>query len=123
MSKSFTDELTVAKRDERMQKLRLFLSSGDAPWAPYAEEFEADMSFPTSAGLKDEAMAALAEGKPEDRLAANYAAAAARDAKYACAGRVYLLKQGHHNAFRELYEGTKIAEDNTNFWKAETGGA
>jgi len=52
------------------------------------------------------------------RLEANFAGALYRDAWYAHAGRNYLLKLGHHNAFRELYEGGKIGVDNMRTWMA-----
>ena len=99
-----------------MERLVSYLTSGQ-PWPLYTEEFEEDMSFSQTKAVWDAADEAIDRDAPETRLAANFAGALYRDARYAHAGRNYLLKQGHHNAFRELYEGGKIGIDNTREWE------
>jgi hypothetical protein len=115
MSKGITAELTSAIRRTRMEKLVSYLTTGQ-PWGLFTEEFESDMSFDQTKARWDAADSALDSTNPGTRLAANYAGALFRDAKYAHAGRNYLLKTGHHNAFRELYEGGKIDIDNARQW-------
>lgn len=116
MSKSITAELTKAERRARMEQLVSYLTSGQ-PWPLFTEEYETDLTFSQCKAARDEADAAVEIDKGETRLPANFAGALYRDAQYAHAGRNFLLKQSHHNAFRELYEGGKTAIDNEKVWK------
>jgi hypothetical protein len=118
MSKSTTLSLDPAVRTSRMQKLVSFLTTGQ-PWPLYTEEFESSMAFAATRAAWDAADAAVDINDPVTRLEANYTGALYRDAVYAHAGRNYLLKLGHHNAFRELYEGGKASIDNEREWEQE----
>ena len=101
-----------------MEALVSYLTSGQE-WSLFTEEFEQDLSFERTKAVWDNADSALAPEEQLNRQQANYAGALYRDARYAHAGRNYLLKQGHHNAFRELYEGGKVSIDNERAWKKD----
>ena len=118
MSKSTTADLSKESRKAKMDVLVSFLTRGQ-PMPPYTEEFESDMSFSQTKANWDAANSAVDPEEPITRQPAIYAGALLRDAKYAHAGRNFLLKQAHHNAFRELYEGGKIGLDNERQWASD----
>lgn len=119
MSKSITFSLKKKERTERMNKLKAYLARGDEPWPPYAEEFEDNLNMTQTKKNWDSADSAVDIDDAITRLQANFSGALYRDAVYAHAGRNYLLKLGHHNAFRELYEGGKIEIDNRRAWEED----
>jgi len=118
MSASITDDLTEDKRNTRMQQLVSFLTSGK-PLSSFVEDVEEDLTFAKLKEARDAADNAVDIENPSTRLSANYVGALYRDTKYAHAGRNFMLKQGYHNAFRELYEGGKVAVDNEIEWADE----
>jgi len=116
MSTSITADLTEEARLARMEELVSFLTSGKIQNS-FIEEVEDDLTFANCKAARDAANEAVDIDDPGTRLAANYAGALYRDAKYAYAGRHFLLKLGYHNSFRELYEGGKIGIDNEEAWE------
>lgn len=116
MSKGITGTLTEQERTSRMQKLVSYLTTG-VNWPLFTEEFEDDLTFNKTKQLWDAANAAVDIDQPITRQDANFTGAQLRDVKYAHAGRNFILKKGHHNAFRELYEGGKMAVDNEREWE------
>jgi hypothetical protein len=117
MSKSATLDLSMGVRQGRMDKVKAYLAIGGMPWPPYTEEYENNMSMAETKRNWDSADGNVDREDTSTRLQANFAGALYRDAFYAHAGRNYLLKLAHHNAFRELYEGGKIGIDNTLTWR------
>lgn len=118
MSATITEKLTAEERTTRMQDLVSFLTSGRT-LNSFLEEIETDLNLEKLQSNKKSADTNIDLDDPGTRLEANYAGALLRDVKYASAGRNFMLKQGYHNAFRELYEGGKIFIDNEVEWSDE----
>lgn len=113
MSLSSTTEFDKESRIKRLTDITKWAYGGQSSELPLYTETQTNMTFPEATEAATTAIAAVADDpdNAELRTKAAYAAALARDMKYAAMGKRRLFQLGVHNALRETYEGFKIAAD------------
>jgi hypothetical protein len=112
-SLSSTAKLDKRSRLTRLDDITKWARGGKEAEIPLYTETQTDMTFPEATAAAVTAIEAVA-ADPDNaqlRTEASYAAALARDMKYAAMGKRRLFQLGVHNALRETYEGFKIAHD------------
>lgn len=112
MSLFVTNELSKTKKLTKLGDITKWASGGTS--LPLVAETQTDLGFTDAVDAAVAAVAGINESTERNarvRAEAVYKLAFARDALYASAGRHMLFELSVHNAFRETYEGGKVAID------------
>ena len=115
MSLTSTTDFKKETRETRLNDITKWAQgTNDAGIIPYTET-QSNLTFPEADAAAKAAIAAVVLNPDNTELRTNaaYAAALARDMKYAAMGRRRMFQLGVNNALRETYEGFKIAYDST----------
>ena len=113
MSLTSTADIERDTKKQRLSDITKWAKGSKNAEIPLFSETQTDLTFSDADDAARTAIAAVADDpdNAELRTKAAYAAALARDMKYAAMGRRRMFQLGVHNALRETYEGFKIATD------------